>query len=107
MKTWINTFIKFWWFIQGIILLVFGFIAWIPLSVIGICVIISDYFYDNRNSTVRVLSRTILLIYALAYMIYGCMLIAVASPDIWSAIILMIVGFANMALSINAFLNKK
>lgn len=111
MKTWINTIIKFWWFIQGIILLVFGFLVWIPLSVIGIFVIICDYFYDNRNSKVRVSSRTILLIYVLVYMIYGGMLIAVASPDIWFAIILIIVGFVNIILSIklfiNAFLNKK
>lgn len=111
MKKWINTFIKFWWFIQGIILLMFGFLAWIPLSVIGIFVIICDNFYDNRNSKVRGTSRTILLIYALVYMIYGGMLIAVASPDIWFAIILIIVGFVNIILSIklfiNAFLNKK
>lgn len=111
MKTWTNIFIKFWWFIQGITLLVFGFLALIPLSVIGIFVIICDYFYDNRNSTVRMSSRIMLMIYALVYMIYGGMLIAVASPDIWFAISLIIVGFINMVLSIklliNAFLNKK
>ena len=104
MKTWINTIIKFWWFIQGIILLVFGFLVWIPLSVIGIFVIICDYFYDNRNSKVRVSSRTILLIYVLVYMIYGGVLIAVASPDIWFAIILIIVGFVNIILSIKLFI---
>ena len=68
MKTWINTIIKFWWFIQGIILLVFGFLAWIPLSVTGIIVIICDYFYDHRNSTIRMYSRIMLMIYALVYM---------------------------------------
>lgn len=111
MKTWINTIIKFWWFIQGIILLVFGFLAWIPLSVIGIFVIICDNFYDHRNHKIQGTSRTILFIYALVYMIYGGMLIAVASPDIWFAISLIIVGFINIILSIklfiNAFLNKK
>ena len=111
MKTWINTIIKFWWFIQGIILLVFGFLAWIPLSVTGIIVIICDYFYDHRNSTIRMSSRIMLMIYALVYMIYGGMLIAVASPDIGFAIILIIVGSVNIILSIklfiNAFLNKK
>lgn len=105
MKTWINTFIKFWWFIQGIILLVFGFLAWIPLSVIGIFVIICDYFYDHRNSKVRVSSRIILSIYVLVYLIYGGMLIAVASPDIWFAVILIIVGFVNIILSIKLVLN--
>lgn len=110
MKTWINIFIKFWWFIQGIILLVFGFLAWIPLSVIGIFVIICDYFYDHSNSKVRGASRIILSIYALVYLIYGGLLIAVASPDIWFAVILIIVGFVNIILSIklvfNAFLNE-
>lgn len=56
-------------------------------------------------------SRIMLMIYALVYMIYGGMLIAVASPDIWFAISLIIVGLINMMLSIklliNAFLNKK
>lgn len=105
MKTWINIFIKFWWFIQGITLLVFGFLAWIPLSVIGIFVIICDYFYDHLNHKIQGTSRTILFIYALAYMIYGGMLIAVASPDIWFAISLIIVGFINIILSIKLFIN--
>ena len=56
-------------------------------------------------------SRIILMIYALVYMIYCFMLIAVGSPDIWFAISLIIVGLANMVLSvklfINAFLNRK
>ena len=111
MKTWINIFIKFWWFIQGIILLVFGFLAWIPLSVIGIFMIICDYFYDSHNSKIRMSSRIMLMIYALVYMIYCFILIAVGSPDIWFAISLITVGLANMVLSIklfiNVFLNKK
>lgn len=111
MKTWTNIFIKFWWFIQGITLLMFGFLAWIPLSIIGIFVIICDYFYDSRNSPVRMASRIMLMIYALAYMIYGGMLIAVASPEVGFAISLIIVGFINIILSIklfiNAFLNRK
>lgn len=105
MKAWINTIIKFWWFIQGIILLVFGFLAWIPLSVTGIIVIICGYFYDSGNSTVRISSRIVLIIYALVYMIYGGMLIAVASPDTWFAISLIIVGLINMALSIKLFIS--
>lgn len=105
MKAWINTIIKFWWFIQGIILLVFGFLAWIPLSIIGIFVIICDCFYDSGNSTVRISSRIMLMIYALVYMIYCFMLIAVGSPDIWFSISLIIVGLANMALSIKLLIN--
>lgn len=105
MKAWINTIIKFWWFIQGIILLVFGFLAWIPLSVTGIIVIICDCFYDSGSSTVRMSSRIMLMIYALVYMIYGGMLIAVASPDTWFAISLIIVGLINMALSVKLFIS--
>lgn len=105
MKVWINTIIKFWWFIQGIILLVFGFLAWIPLSVTGIIVIICDCFFDSGSSTVRMSSRIMLMIYALVYMIYGGMLIAVASPDTWFAISLIIVGLINMVLSIELFTN--
>lgn len=111
MKTWTNIFIKFWWFIQGITLLVFGFLACIPLSFIGIFVIICDYFYDSRNHKIQGTSRTILFIYALVYIIYGGMLIAVASPEVGFAILLIIVGLVNMVLSIklliNAFLNRK
>ena len=69
MKAWSNTIIKFWWFIQGIILSVFGFLAWIPLSVTGIIVI------------------------------------AVASPDTWFAISMIIVGLANMVLSIKLLIS--
>ena len=105
MKTWTNIFIKFWWFIQGITLLMFGFLAWIPLSVTGIIVIICDCFYDSGSSTVRMSSRIMLMIYALVYMIYGGMLIAVASPDTWFAISMIIVGLANMVLSIKLLIS--
>lgn len=105
MKAWSNTITKFWWFIQGIILSVFGFLAWIPLSVTGIIVIICDCFYDSGSSTVRMSSRIMLMIYALVYMIYGGMLIAVASPDTWFAISMIIVGVINMALSIKLLIS--
>ena len=81
MRTWINAIIKFWWFLQGIILLVFGFFVWTPISVTGILIIICDCLYDNRNNNVRVLSRFMLMICALACMIYVGMLIAVGSPQ--------------------------
>lgn len=100
MKTWFDTSIKIWWFLQGIILLVFGFFVWIPISVTGILVIICDCMYDNRNHKVRVLSRILLMICALAYMIYVGMLITVGSPQIWFAASLIIVGIADVILSI-------
>lgn len=100
MKTWFDTSIKIWWFLQGIILLVFGFFVWTPISATGILVIICDCMYDNRNHKVRVLSRILLMICALAYMIYVGMLIAVGSPQIWFAVSLIIVGITDVILSI-------
>ena len=95
-----NAIIKFWWFLQGIILLVFGFFVWIPISVTGILVIICDCLCDNRNHKVRVLSRILLMICALAYIIYVGMLITVGSQQIWFAASLIIVGIADVILSI-------
>ncbi len=106
MRTWINVIIKFWWFLQGIILLVFGFFVWIPISVTGILVIICDCLYDNRNHKVRVLSRILLMICALAYMIYVGMLIAVGSPQIWFAVSLIILGITNVILSIKLVISS-
>ena len=99
MKTWLDMSIRIWWLLQGIILLVFGFFVWTPISVTGILVIICDCLYDNRNHKVLVLSRIMLMICALACMIYVCMLIAVGSPQIWFAVGVVIVGIANVILS--------
>lgn len=74
--------------------------VWIPISVTGILVIVCDCLYDNRNHKVRVLSRILLMICALAYMIYVGMLIAVGSPQIWFAVSLIIVGITDVILSI-------
>ena len=52
MKTWFDMSIRIWWLLQGIILLVFGFFVWTPISVTGILVIICDCLYDNRNHKV-------------------------------------------------------
>ena len=106
MRTWINAIIKFWWFLQGIILLVFGFFVWTPISVTGILIIICDCLYDNRNNNVRVLSRFMLMICALAYMIYVGMLIAVGSPQTGFALGLVIVGIANVILSIKLVISS-
>ena len=73
MKTWFDMSIRIWWLLQGIILLVFGFFVWTPISVTGILVIICDCLYDNRNHKVLVLSRIMLMICALACMIYLCL----------------------------------
>lgn len=100
MKKWISIIIKFWWLLQGIILLVFGFFVWTPISVTGILIIICDCLYDNRNNNVRVLSRFMLMICALACMIYVCMLIAVGSPQIWFTVSLVFMGIVNVILSI-------
>lgn len=62
--------------------------------------IVCDCLYDNRNHKVRVLSRILLMICALAYMIYVGMLIAVGSPQIWFAVSLIIVGITDVILSI-------
>lgn len=106
MKTWINIIIKFWWFLQGIILLVFGFFVWTPISVTGILVIICNYLYDNCNHNVRVLSRVMLMICVLACMIYVGMLIAVGSPQIWFTVSLIIVGIADVILSIKLVISS-
>ena len=99
MKTCFDMSIRIWWLLQGFILLVFGFFVWTPISVTGILIIICDCLYDNRNNNVRVLSRFMLMICALACMIYVGMLIAVGSPQIWFTASLVFVGIVNVILS--------
>ena len=106
MKTSFDTSIKIWWLLQGIILLVFGFFVWTPISITGILIILCDCLYDNRNNNVRVLSRFMLMICALACMIYAGMLIAVGSPQIWFTGSLVFVGIVNVILSIKLVISS-
>ncbi len=104
MKTWFDTSIKIWWLLQGIILFVFGLFAWTPLSVTGIIVLISTCLYSNSN--LGLASRILLAVYSLAYIIFIVMLIAVGSPQIGFALGLVIVGIANVILSIKLVISS-
>ena len=104
MKTWFDTSIKIWWLLQGIVLFVFGLFAWTPLSVTGIIVLISTCLYSNSNHGLA--SRILLAVYSLAYIIFIGMLIAVGSPHIGLALGLVIVGIANVILSIKLVISS-
>lgn len=104
MKTLFDTSIKIWWLLQSIVLFVFGLFAWTPLSVTGIIVLISTCLYSNNN--LGLASRILLAIYSLAYIIFIGMLIAVGSPQIGFALGLVIVGIANVILSIKLVISS-
>ena len=105
MKTWINTIIKLWWIIQGIIMIWFGLLSWYQISFIGILMIGVGCLYDNRNYTVSVWSRLALILCTLVYAVIAGMMIAVGSPETEFAIGLIIVGIVSVLLSIKLAFN--
>lgn len=87
-----------WWTFTGIAWFCLGYI--LVSMCIGLIVILCGWFSDSKNMVVAIISNAILSLYSLCFVIYTLMLIAVASPQPWFAIILLLMAVINIFFSI-------
>ncbi|CCY81303.1 unknown [Prevotella sp. CAG:1185] len=97
-----------WWTLQGIIISVWGLVGlfaeynnvYAELLLAGLFLIVSIILKTNRSYNIRILSQICLILYTIITSILIFMLVAVASPKVWCALVLLIIGTLNILISI-------
>lgn len=96
------------WTLQGIIISVWGLVGlfaeynnvYAELLLAGLFLIVSIILKTNRSYNIRILSQICLILYTIITSILIFMLVAVASPKVWCALVLLIIGTLNILISI-------
>ena len=91
-----------WWTLIEIICLLFGKLyitSVIPICA-GIIIILCGWLNNSKNKKVAIIANVLLALYTLIFAIYTCMLIAVASPESWFAILLLLIALINIFICI-------
>lgn len=70
------------------------------LLLAGLFLIVSIILKTNRSYNIRILSQICLILYTIITSILIFMLVAVASPKVWCALVLLIIGTLNILISI-------
>ncbi len=97
-----------WWTLQGIIISVWGLVGlfaeynnvYAELLLAGLFPIVFTILKNNRKYNIRLLSQVCLILYTIITSIIIFMLVAVASPKVWFALVLLIIGTLNILMSI-------
>lgn len=97
-----------WWTLQGIIVSVWGLVGlfaeynnvYAELLLAGLFPIVFTILKNNRKYNIRLLSQVCLILYTIITSILIFMLVAVASPKVWCALVLLIIGTLNILISI-------
>lgn len=97
-----------WWTLQGIIISVWGLVGlfaeynnvYAELLLAGLFPIVFTILKNNRKYNIRLLSQVCLILYTIITSILIFMLVAVASPKVWCALVLLIIGTLNILMSI-------
>ena len=97
-----------WWTLQGIIISGWGLVGlfseynnvYAELLLAGLFLIVSIILKTNRSYNIRILSQICLILYTIITSILIFMLVAVASPKVWCALVLLIIGTLNILISI-------
>ena len=97
-----------WWTLQGIIISGWGLVGlfaeynnvYAELLLAGLFLIVSIILKTNRSYNIRILSQICLILYMIITSILIFMLVAVASPNVWCALVLLIIGTLNILISI-------
>lgn len=97
-----------WWTLQGIIISVWGLVGlfaeynnvYAELLLAGLFPIVFTILKNNRKYNIRLLSQVCLILYTIITSILIFMLVAVASPKVWYALVLLIIGTLNILISI-------
>lgn len=96
-----------WWTLIGIICLLFGelYISSVIPICTGIIIILCGWLNNSKNKKVAIIANGLLVLYTLIFAIYTCMLIAVASPESWFAILLLLIALINIFICIKNIYN--
>ena len=96
-----------WWILIGIIWLLFGGLylsSVIPICT-GIIIMLCGWLNNSKNKKVAIIANVLLALYTLIFAFYTCMLIAVASPKSWFAILLLLIAIINIFICIKNIYN--
>ena len=93
---------------RGIIISVWGLVGlfaeynnvYAELLLAGLFPIVFTILKNNRKYNIRLLSQVCLILYTIITSIIIFMLVAVASPKVWFALVLLIIGTLNILMSI-------
>lgn len=97
-----------WWTLQGILISGWGLVGlfaeynnlYAELLLAGLFLIVFTILRNNKRYNIRILSQVCLILYTIITSIIIFMLVAVASPKVWCALVLLIVGILNILISI-------
>lgn len=97
----INNIIQVWWNIQILVFLTLFILApyrplplWCMICACSLLVVCANLRFHRRLYVI--LSKITLVLYTISYVIVACLIIAVASPEIWLAIVIAVVGLINV-----------
>lgn len=97
-----------WWTLQGILISGWGLVGlfaeynnlYAELLLAGLFLIVFTILRNNKRYNIRILSQVCLILYTIITSIIIFMLVAVASPKVWCALVLLIIGILNIIISI-------
>lgn len=97
-----------WWTLQGILISGWGLVGlfaeynnvYAELLLAGLFLIVFTILRNNKRYNIRILSQVCLILYTIITSIIIFMLVAVASPKVWFALVLLIIGILNILISI-------
>lgn len=97
-----------WWTLQGILISGWGLVGlfaeynnvYAELLLAGLFPIVFTILRINKRYNIRILSQVCLILYTIITSIIIFMLVAVASPKVWCALVLLIIGILNILISI-------
>lgn len=96
MKQVNNLLPRLWWILTGVAWLCVGYIL-ITICV-GLIVILCSWLSGCKNKTIAIMADIVLILYSLVFAIYTIMLICVASPTLWFAVVILIIAQTNIIL---------
>lgn len=93
-----------WWTLQGILISGWGLVGlfaeynnvYAELLLAGLFLIVFIILRNNKRYNIRILSQVCLILYTIITSIIIFMLVAVASPKVWCALVLLIIGILNI-----------
>ena len=96
-----------WWTLIGIMCLLFGgqYISSVIPICIGVVIILCGWLNNSKNKKVAIIANVVLALYTLIFACYTCMLITVASPKSWFAVLHLLITIINIFICIKNIYN--
>ena len=102
-----NLLSHLWWTLIGIMCLLFGglYISSVIPICIGVVIILCGWLNNSKNKKVAIIANVVLALYTLIFACYACMLITVASPKSWFAVLHLLITIINIFICIKNIYN--